>query len=169
MRLCHHSSLLQLLPSLSDSVIGIIFAFCLVLLLSPYFGGLDFGFFRIPQFSVGANRILKWVGPIAFGAIVFSFIPLWPLVCVGCFSYSPQKKEPPAKVVFANHSGRPIRISWRKWDGTEPPAVSNMVSPGDEWAELSYLGDVWCVRDAVSGDFIEQTVVKSDGQHVEIR
>src|SRR5712692_4732543 len=52
--------------------------FCLLLLLSPYLGGTDFGIFKIPQLPVGITGVLKWLGPVAFLLGAALFFPLLP-------------------------------------------------------------------------------------------
>lgn len=48
----------------------------LILLLSPYLSGADFGIFKIPSFTDRAKRNLKILGPIAFITMVLLFVPL---------------------------------------------------------------------------------------------
>jgi hypothetical protein len=49
----------------------------LVLLLSPYMSGADFGIFKVPIFPSETARILRAVGPAAFLLALFLFLPVW--------------------------------------------------------------------------------------------
>jgi len=44
---------------------GALLALGLVLLLAPYFPGMDLGSIKIPQFSQDVRMRLKWIGPLA--------------------------------------------------------------------------------------------------------
>jgi hypothetical protein len=50
----------------------------MVLLLSPYLAGSDFGSFKVPTFPPSTTAILRVLGPLAFLAACLLFIPLWP-------------------------------------------------------------------------------------------
>lgn len=58
-------------------VIGLVFTFSLILLVSPYFEGLDFGIFKVPNFSLTFKRFLQFFGPPFFIFTLFLFFPLW--------------------------------------------------------------------------------------------
>jgi len=52
--------------------------FLLVLALSPYLAGYDFGVFKVPTFGQGLQRALKIMGPILFLGCVLLFVPVFP-------------------------------------------------------------------------------------------
>lgn len=58
---------------------GVLLVFSLILLLSPYFSGADFGVFKIPILTPSAKKWLRIIGPIMFGLCVFSFLPIIPI------------------------------------------------------------------------------------------
>jgi len=47
----------------------------LILLISPYVGGTDWGIFKVPQFSLGTTTVLRWLGPLLFLAGILLFVP----------------------------------------------------------------------------------------------
>jgi hypothetical protein len=57
----------------------VLLTFSFILLLSPYFSGTDFGLFKIPTFTIPANKKLKIIGPIIFLLSSFSFAPIFTL------------------------------------------------------------------------------------------
>jgi HEAT repeat protein len=59
-----------------DTLAVTLSVFCLLLLLSPYLGGTDFGIFKIPQLPQGVTGVLKWLGPVAFLLGAAFFFPL---------------------------------------------------------------------------------------------
>jgi hypothetical protein len=71
------TSLFKIL-GLPDSFGVVLLSFSLILLLSPYFSGADFGLFKIPTFGPPAKRWLRVIGPIIFGLVVLFFIPTIP-------------------------------------------------------------------------------------------
>lgn len=75
MRLPRRSTL-QLL-GLPDSVGALFLTAAVVLLLSPYLAGSDFGVFKIPAFPQETVRILRFVGPPLFLLLFCSFLPVW--------------------------------------------------------------------------------------------
>lgn len=56
----------------------ILLVLSLILLLSPYLSGADFGVFKVPNFAPGAKKWLKVIGPILFIMCILSFIPTIP-------------------------------------------------------------------------------------------
>lgn len=49
----------------------------LIMLLSPYVGGADFGIFKVPSFPAAMNSTLHVLGPIGMAIAIFLFLPLW--------------------------------------------------------------------------------------------
>src|SRR6266545_8366533 len=49
----------------------------LILFLSPYLSGADFGIFKIPGFPDGTARALRILGPAVFLLSLFLFLPVW--------------------------------------------------------------------------------------------
>lgn len=49
----------------------------LILLISPYLGGTDWGIFKVPQFSEHTTAVLRWLGPGLFVFVLLLFLPLW--------------------------------------------------------------------------------------------
>jgi tetratricopeptide (TPR) repeat protein len=54
----------------------LVLGFLLILLLSPYFSGADFGLFKVPAFSKRAKKVLKIASPIVFVLCVLCFVPI---------------------------------------------------------------------------------------------
>ncbi|MEO9484379.1 MAG: hypothetical protein ABJG47_13060 [Ekhidna sp.] len=63
--------------NLPSSFIGVLLTLSLALSLAPYFPGLDFGVFKIPELSPGQSQALKIIGPISFFSIILSLIPIF--------------------------------------------------------------------------------------------
>ncbi len=59
-----------------DPVLGSLFLIIVVLFFSPYIGGVDFGFLKIPSFQPTILVFLKVAGPILIVLFIFLFIPL---------------------------------------------------------------------------------------------
>jgi SAM-dependent methyltransferase len=55
----------------------IILIFSLILLVSPYFEGLDFGIFKVPTFKVSTKNFLKYFGPAFFIIVILLFVRIW--------------------------------------------------------------------------------------------
>lgn len=51
--------------------------FSFILLIAPYFSGLNFGIFNIPPFSAATRKQLKLIGPVVFTLCVVAFLPIW--------------------------------------------------------------------------------------------
>jgi hypothetical protein len=51
----------------------------LVLFLTPYFSGIDFGVIRVPELGISAKRKLEVIGPFLIGFAIFLFLPIWSL------------------------------------------------------------------------------------------
>jgi|GEM_PF-467549 len=49
----------------------------LILFISPYMSGFDFGVFAVPEFEQEAKDKLRLFGPIVFGLMVVLFFPIW--------------------------------------------------------------------------------------------
>jgi len=49
----------------------------LILLVSPYIGGADFGIFKVPIFKTAIKQFLQYFGPFLFLLIIALFIPIW--------------------------------------------------------------------------------------------
>lgn len=49
----------------------------LILSLSPYFSGIDFGIIKIPKLKVRAQKVLKIIGPLILLLSFLSFLPIW--------------------------------------------------------------------------------------------
>jgi hypothetical protein len=49
----------------------------LILVLAPYFSGLDFGVIKIPAFNPDLQKRLKWIGPIIMLLIISIHIPFY--------------------------------------------------------------------------------------------
>ena len=63
--------------SVPSNVIHTIFVLIIILLLSPYVGGIDFGFFKVPAFPPEIELLFKWVAPFLFVVFLMLFIPIW--------------------------------------------------------------------------------------------
>lgn len=50
-------------------------SFAFILLIAPYFSGLDFGIVRIPQFRENTKKTFKFFGPVLFAFSILLFIP----------------------------------------------------------------------------------------------
>lgn len=50
----------------------------LILFLSPYFSGVDFGVIKIPKLQIKTKKWLKIVGPVLLIGVVSLFLPVWP-------------------------------------------------------------------------------------------
>jgi hypothetical protein len=55
----------------------ILLVLCLILFLSPYFSGSDFGILKIPNFSPGIVGALRIFGPIALVSGILLYLPTW--------------------------------------------------------------------------------------------
>jgi len=62
---------------LPDSFGAVLLILALILLLSPYFSGADFGIFKIPVISQPGRKSIKILGPIVFILCVLSFLPVF--------------------------------------------------------------------------------------------
>jgi ubiquinone/menaquinone biosynthesis C-methylase UbiE len=60
-----------------DSVLGSLFLIIVVLSFSPYIGGVDLGFLKIPSFQPAILVLLKVAGPILIVLFMSLFIPLF--------------------------------------------------------------------------------------------
>jgi len=60
-----------------DNLISTVFVILLVLLIAPYAGGVDFGIFKVPIFSLGIAQYLKWIAPSLLIVYVLLFIRIW--------------------------------------------------------------------------------------------
>lgn len=78
----------------------------LILVLAPYFAGLDFGVIKIPDFSPEWRRRLKWFGPFTLVFIILIHIPFYTQIA------KPVSETP----IKTDHSSNP--------NGT-PPAESD--------------------------------------------
>jgi hypothetical protein len=58
---------------LPESFAVVLLTFSFILLLAPYFSGADFGLFKVPQFTDGARKKLKIIGPVIFLVLVMLF------------------------------------------------------------------------------------------------
>jgi len=56
----------------------ILLTLSLILFLSPYFSGVDFGVIKIPKLNSKTKKRLKIIGPILFVSAVSLFVPFWP-------------------------------------------------------------------------------------------
>lgn len=65
----------------------------LVLFLSPYLSGADFGIFKIPSFPASTTRALKFVGPVVFVVALFLFLPIWRAAGASAAPQMPQPSE----------------------------------------------------------------------------
>jgi hypothetical protein len=69
----------------------------LVLLLSPYLAGTDFGVIKIPEFKPTAKRALRVIGPVAMLAALLLHFPLVPKEetgkAVACSNLGPHEKR----------------------------------------------------------------------------
>ena len=65
------------LSGIPDTFGVVLLTFAFILLLAPYFSGADFGLFKIPVFGQPAKKWLKIIGPIAFLACAFPFVPVF--------------------------------------------------------------------------------------------
>jgi len=54
---------------------SILLILALILLISPYVGGTDWGIFKVPQFSQRTTMVLRWLGPLLFLASILLFVP----------------------------------------------------------------------------------------------
>jgi hypothetical protein len=54
----------------------ILLIFTLILLIAPYFPGLDFGIFKVPKISPKIAQTLKFIAPILFLASIFMYLPI---------------------------------------------------------------------------------------------
>lgn len=55
----------------------VLLTFALILAISPYMGGTDFGIFKVPGFSPKVARALCFLGPILLLVAVLLFVPFW--------------------------------------------------------------------------------------------
>lgn len=69
-------SLIQII-GLPETFGVVLLTLALVLSLSPYLSGEDFGIFKIPRFPVATLSVVKVLGPFALGIILFLFLPIW--------------------------------------------------------------------------------------------
>jgi len=53
-------------------------AFTFILVVAPYFSGLDFGIVKIPTFTVAIAKSLKYIGPVALILVICSSIRFFP-------------------------------------------------------------------------------------------
>lgn len=60
-----------------DSFGAVLLVLALILLLSPYFSGSDFGIFKIPAISESGKKSMKVLGPIVFLLCALSFVPVF--------------------------------------------------------------------------------------------
>ncbi len=63
---------------LPESVAVALFAIIVTLLLVPYFGGKEFGTFKIPSTTPKIGRALKLIGPVLMTSYFALFVPLIP-------------------------------------------------------------------------------------------
>lgn len=67
-------TLLELPPQIVATTFGV----ALILCLSPYFAGGDFGILKVPDFVPQIRRRLKIIGPLVLAIVLAGFIPIFP-------------------------------------------------------------------------------------------
>ena len=72
-----HKSTYTLL-GLPDDFATVLLIVALILALSPYLSGADFGVFKVPSFSDEVRSRLRLLGPLALAGVVLLFLPVWP-------------------------------------------------------------------------------------------
>lgn len=100
--------------------------FTFILFLAPYLAGLDFGVLRIPDFSEGARRKLKWIGPLTLLVAIFLHIPFLTLA----------QPEPPANggepIAGRDVIPTPLPVdTLENGDGDENPPPDTSQTPPD--------------------------------------
>lgn len=63
--------------SIDGRVVNTILIISIILLLSPYFGGADFGVFKIPVFPEDSKKILFFAGPTLLLLSIMFYVPIW--------------------------------------------------------------------------------------------
>jgi hypothetical protein len=61
---------------LPEAFISILLSLGLILILSPYLAGTDFGIFKVPDLNAQSRKILKWLGPVFLLGLFLLFVPL---------------------------------------------------------------------------------------------
>ena len=61
---------------LPESFISILLSLGLILTLSPYLAGTDFGIFKVPDLNAQYRKFLKWLGPVFLLGLSLLFVPL---------------------------------------------------------------------------------------------
>lgn len=56
----------------------ILLTLALILAMSPYLGGTDLGIFIVPEFSLHATGVLRYLGPVLLAVVSLLFLPCWP-------------------------------------------------------------------------------------------
>ncbi|NEQ42879.1 MAG: hypothetical protein F6K00_04680 [Leptolyngbya sp. SIOISBB] len=104
----------------------ILLTFGLILLLSPYLSGFDFGIFQIPKLDPKMQQNLRILGPIIFAGLIFLFVPIW--------KESKSNKETSHKSLqYRSALGR--HVDWKIDLGSE-------ISSQNEMIEGSYLKSI---------------------------
>jgi hypothetical protein len=97
----------------------------LVLFLSPYFSGVDFGVIKIPKLKGSSQKRLKVIGPLILLLFLVLFFPIWTQFF--SVTLSPIFNWPTSSLV-----GRSVRISWTKTDYRIEMIVKNASLREDE-------------------------------------
>lgn len=79
------------LPSLFT---GAVLLFAFGIMLSPYFGGMEIGPFRVPKAPPALQRPLKVAGPLFFALTLSMFVPMWDLAPPGASHNQAVEAEP---------------------------------------------------------------------------
>jgi hypothetical protein len=91
----------------------------LILAFTPYLAGADFGMVKIPQLDRVTTVRLRWLGPVVMLFVIGAFRSLSPLKCPKSCGAVSVVSETPAVLDFENFSGKPVRFTWRTFEGLD--------------------------------------------------
>jgi hypothetical protein len=142
----------------------LILTLSLILLISPYLSNVDFGVFKIPEFSQKAKSKLKVIGPILFLISVLLFIPIIPEPPPDCneerqitvtVQYPLDTQKSTAQKLREELSELGFNVP-----GDRPEQVPAGAAPtqGQAWIKYFYDDDLAaarCLRDVVSQPLIK--------------
>jgi VHL beta domain len=143
----------------------ILFVMSLVLTLSPYLSGADFGIFRVPAFPDPIRKHLKLLGPILLAASTLLFFPFWPEPVA-----SPNSADDPKiSVLFHNSSDRRVNLAWLNYKGKPDRKVRFLLRPGDTKELDTYLGHVWLFSDAKTDEVLRTVTIEQNTHQVDFQ
>lgn len=164
--MCTRESLFQLaqLPAGFGQTILVL---ALILMLTPYFAGADFGVVKIPILNHVTKLRLRWLGPLVMLAVLGAFPAVWPLKCPKSCSVVSAVSQVPAVLDFENLSGKTVRFTWRTYEGQD--SLPFVLQNGSHEEQPTFVNHGWCVSDAATGAFMMDIVVSQPLQRVVIR